>query len=862
VYSQTIGGMPPKSVKHKNSGVSRVSTAQAIRASPLTTLTSWKPTKKKGRSKSKIRRSDQALSDTATQLADAAVASIQVEVDTTLQSTTTELIDGAPAIHESLNVSYPSPLYEPLTSDPRESDTPVSERPTLDTILPSGSQTDVYESIMSDTGLGQTSVSVGNIVSLVQDAISSDPISKEPSWVESESDPASSVSTDSNIKVGVRFRAANSISTIPESATTLDTHAKPLWQFYPNSVAYSSVVRKSVAGEVVVSDDQARHYSFSYVASPTSTTGEVYAESVAPLVEQWLGGYHTTYMVYGRTGSGKTTSMFGASDQLRPDSFMARILQRYFQWSGVQVGKTNSLLYSAVELYQEAFYDLLVHRENSPALRLREISCVKTGSTNASTRKQSRTHGGSDAPLREDMAQVYVENSLNQVLSGEAMALALVSASVKQRQTFATAANARSSRSHVIITLTLISMNDVTGEKSTSYMRLVDLAGSERIKESRAAGDRKKEASTINLSLTSLSQVIRGLSRKDPHIPYRNSALTHLLRDSMGGNSQTVILLHCIEGESSVSDTLNTLEFGQRAQNVCNQVRVNKQPTLKMYRLRVEKLEQQVAYWKALCQSRGLVGDGVGRVAVNALPKQSFTASEMATPTDTLTPADTTTSTNTTPTLGNHRSKRPVCEVIVPELEVDVRAVMTQLVEEVVYREATETHEASDSHGDANRSSGDSHRSENGPSSSKDSMVLADELPAISQSFEMLSCSDDLVSVHGLDQESSPTHITPLDIRTILVSPYSELDRIPLVVEQAASSCDSLSPIHTPVHTPQVSPRTRAAGERLDCTQPSPLVEYRHLRTSQPSTQLQYYTQDIIWNNMYDIFGFQRLAAS
>ena len=136
--------------------------------------------------------------------------------------------------------------------------------------------------------------------------------------------------------------------------------------------------------------------------------------------------------------------------------------------------------------------------------------------------------------------------------------------------------NEHSSRSHLIF---LLSVNQVTMPESTSKtskLFLIDLAGSEKISKTGAEGKVLEEAKKINLSLTNLGKVIKALSEKGGHVPYRDSKLTRILKDSLGGNSKTTLIVTCSPHEMHLAESISTLRFGENAQKVKNKPKINR----------------------------------------------------------------------------------------------------------------------------------------------------------------------------------------------------------------------------------------------------------------------------------------------
>jgi kinesin family protein C2/C3 len=149
----------------------------------------------------------------------------------------------------------------------------------------------------------------------------------------------------------------------------------------------------------------------------------------------------------------------------------------------------------------------------------------------------------------------------------------------QNRHTFATNMNEHSSRSHSVLMVNIHGRNVLTGQVANGKLNLVDLAGSERISKSEAVGARLKEAQAINKSLSSLGDVIFALTSKSAHVPYRNSKLTYLLQDSLGGDSKTMMFVNCSPALTNVQETTCSLNFAQRVRSVeLGQVRIPSVP--------------------------------------------------------------------------------------------------------------------------------------------------------------------------------------------------------------------------------------------------------------------------------------------
>eukprot|EP01117_Protostelium_nocturnum_P016192 TRINITY_DN6359_c0_g1_i2.p1 TRINITY_DN6359_c0_g1~~TRINITY_DN6359_c0_g1_i2.p1 ORF type:complete len:1305 (+),score=532.06 TRINITY_DN6359_c0_g1_i2:120-4034(+) len=332
-------------------------------------------------------------------------------------------------------------------------------------------------------------------------------------------------------------------------------------------------------------------FTFDYVADEETTQEEIFAATGKPITDSCLSGYNGTIFAYGQTGSGKSFTITGSSNldenelmQHPQRGLMPRIFDYLFLLISRQErnneGKIQFLCKcSFFEIYNETITDLL--NPTSQGLHIRED--MRTG--------------------------IYVENLKHQNISSPTEALQVLRQGNLNRRVGSTDANDESSRSHSVMTIYIQSKENKDGMTSvrSSKMNIIDLAGSERQKSTNAVGLRLKEAGSINKSLSSLGNVIRslvdvaqGLSR---HVHYRDSKLTFLLKDSLGGNSKTTIIANVSPSDVQYGETLSTLKFAQRAKMVQNQVFVNEDTSGS-----VVQLQSQVAQLKKeLYRSKALV---------------------------------------------------------------------------------------------------------------------------------------------------------------------------------------------------------------------------------------------------------------
>ncbi|XP_037551279.1 kinesin-like protein KIF15-B [Nematolebias whitei] len=341
------------------------------------------------------------------------------------------------------------------------------------------------------------------------------------------------------------------------------------------SVTSSSTIR-------LLSKPEPRTFTYDHVADMDTSQDSVFNSVAKNIVESCMNGYNGTIFAYGQTGSGKTFTMLGPSEMDNFTDELRGVIPRSFEYLFFLInreversGKSKSFLCkcSFIEIYNEQIYDLL--DTASASLFLREN--IKKG--------------------------VFVEGAVEKFVNSAAEAYKVLSMGWRNRRVASTSMNRESSRSHAVFTMTLESkefVNEVVNIRM-SQLNLVDLAGSERQKDTHTDGSRLKEASSINRSLMCLGQVIMALvdvsNGKHRHICYRDSKLTFLLRDSLGGNAKTYIIANVHPGSRCFGETLSTLHFAQRAKLIKNKAVINEdtQGNVKQLQAEVRKLKEQLA---------------------------------------------------------------------------------------------------------------------------------------------------------------------------------------------------------------------------------------------------------------------------
>uniref|UniRef100_A0A8D0EJJ3 Kinesin family member 21A n=1 Tax=Strix occidentalis caurina TaxID=311401 RepID=A0A8D0EJJ3_STROC len=335
--------------------------------------------------------------------------------------------------------------------------------------------------------------------------------------------------------------------------------------------------------QVFLGKDKA--FTFDYVFNIDSQQEEIYIQCIEKLIEGCFEGYNATVFAYGQTGAGKTYTMgtgFDVNITEEEQGIISRAVKHLFRCieekkqAAIKQGvpppdfKVNAQF---LELYNEEILDLF-----------------------DTTRDIDAKNKKSNIKIHEDSAGgIYTVGVTTRTVNGESEMMQCLKLGALSRTTASTQMNVQSSRSHAIFTIHLCQTrvcpdnatdNRIISESSemnefetlTAKFHFVDLAGSERLKRTGATGERAKEGISINCGLLALGNVISALgdkSKKATHVPYRDSKLTRLLQDSLGGNSQTLMIACVSPSDRDFMETLNTLKYANRARNIKNKVMVN-----------------------------------------------------------------------------------------------------------------------------------------------------------------------------------------------------------------------------------------------------------------------------------------------
>ncbi|KAL4488453.1 hypothetical protein ABPG72_013021 [Tetrahymena utriculariae] len=306
-------------------------------------------------------------------------------------------------------------------------------------------------------------------------------------------------------------------------------------------------------------------YTLDKVYPPDTQQEEIYEDVGRGMVNDVLQGYNGTIFAYGPTGSGKTYTMFGDVNDPKQKGIIPRVSNQIFNYiNALDQDIEFSITVSMLEIYKEQLFDLLkVDRVN---LKI----------------KENPQKGG-----------IYVQGLTAISVDCEEDILDAINLGYQSKQTRETRMNEYSSRSHTIFTIT-VTQRYSNGQEKLGKLNLVDLAGSEKLAKTQATGESLEEAKKINLSLSCLGNVIHALTSNQEHIPYRDSKLTRILQESLGGNYKTSLVAAISPHSSQHEEQISTLKFATRAKTIKNNVKMNVKLSVDQMRKLIEQLKAEL----------------------------------------------------------------------------------------------------------------------------------------------------------------------------------------------------------------------------------------------------------------------------
>ncbi|KAG6015803.1 Kinesin heavy chain [Claviceps pusilla] len=355
-----------------------------------------------------------------------------------------------------------------------------------------------------------------------------------------------------SIKVVARFR--------PQNRVELESGGKPIVTF--SSEDSCSLDSKEAQGT----------FTFDRVFDMNCKQQDIFDFSIRPTVDDILNGYNGTVFAYGQTGAGKSYTMMGTNiDDEEGRGVIPRIVEQIF--ASIMTSPSTieyTVRVSYMEIYMERIRDLLAPQNDN-------------------------------LPVHEEKNRgVYVKGLLEIYVSSVQEVYEVMRRGGNARAVAATNMNQESSRSHSIFVITVTQKNVETGSAKSGQLFLVDLAGSEKVGKTGASGQTLEEAKKINKSLSALGMVINALTDgKSSHVPYRDSKLTRILQESLGGNSRTTLIINCSPSSYNDAETLSTMRFGTRAKSIKNKAKVNAELSPAELKMLLKKAQGQVTSFES-----------------------------------------------------------------------------------------------------------------------------------------------------------------------------------------------------------------------------------------------------------------------
>jgi len=348
------------------------------------------------------------------------------------------------------------------------------------------------------------------------------------------------------------------------------------FQFHEAADSIDMRLPKDESAGLVNNQQESWHFKLDKVLANASQE-QVYDLCSGDVVRSVMDGYNGTVMAYGQTGAGKTHTMTGGHMGFADRGIVPRAISAIYAEAAARPENNITIKLSYVEIYNELMFDLLT--DVGVAEQSGDLTIVEDARGNIQVRGLSTPVGGTE----EEALHIFFQGDTNRHVAEHAL-------------------NKGSTRSHVVFTIYVESRSRVESSEKVifSKLHLVDLAGSERVKKTGSDGVMLKEATFINKSLTFLEQVVVALGNKHrDHIPYRQSKLTHMLKDSLGGNCKTVMVANIWPEAKMLEETASTLRFATRMMKVSNEASVNvhldPQLLIRKYERQIKDLKQELA---------------------------------------------------------------------------------------------------------------------------------------------------------------------------------------------------------------------------------------------------------------------------
>eukprot|EP00944_MAST-04C_sp_MAST-4C-sp1_P005780 g5780.t1 len=390
-----------------------------------------------------------------------------------------------------------------------------------------------------------------------------------------------------SIKVAVRIRPLNALEKEKNELNCTE------YNLQEKTISIGATGPPSATGKM---DYRTHTFAFDHVFPTRTTNEEVYESLCKPILDSAFSGVHGAVLCYGQTGAGKTYTMFG--EEQRPETsetkhekdtndvgdlgIVPRMLSELFQKISL-AGKDTyqfDVRMTILEIYQDKIYDLISGSKKC---------CTLIGGANNTPGSKKNKYVS-----KIKRAGISVDGATEVEISYASTALKIIKNAAKNRITHETKMNSQSSRSHCVVIISIAKSNLLLRTTTLGQLYLVDLAGSEKVSKTGAMGMRLDEAKRINKSLLTLGIVIDKLIKKSRHVPYRDSNLTRLLQNCLGGNSRCALCVNISPSSWHYGESMSTLYFGCRTRSIKNKPKSNKFLSAAQLRENLKKYNVQI----------------------------------------------------------------------------------------------------------------------------------------------------------------------------------------------------------------------------------------------------------------------------